>query len=173
MRKISLALYYLFAWHLPTQPMPGWRFAYWLRRLLVKQIFPCCGADVVIKGRAYFGSGANIRLGDRSQLGHCSRIDHDVEIGNDVMMGPDVVIMSISHETARPGIPMIRQGAVQRKPVRIGNDVWIGTRAIILPGVHIFDGAIIGAGSVVTRDVPALAVVGGAPARVIKYRQAA
>jgi acetyltransferase-like isoleucine patch superfamily enzyme len=57
--------------------------------------------------------------------------------------------------------------------VRIGNDVWIGTRAIILPGVQIGDGAIIGAGSVVTRDVPALAVVGGVPARVIKYRQAA
>jgi acetyltransferase-like isoleucine patch superfamily enzyme len=57
--------------------------------------------------------------------------------------------------------------------VRIGNDVWIGTRAIILPGVHVGDGAIIGAGSVVTRDVPALAVVGGVPARVIKQRQAA
>lgn len=173
MRKMALAIYYLLAWHLPTQPMPGWQFAYWLRRRLVKRIFPYCGADVVIKRRAYFGSGASIRLGDRSQLGHCSRIDHDVEIGNDVMMGPDVVIMSISHETARPGIPMIQQGAVERKPVRIGNDVWIGTRAIILPGVRIGDGAIIGAGSVVTRDVPALAVVGGVPARVIKHRQAA
>lgn len=173
MRKTALAIYYLLAWHLPTQPMPGWRFAYWFRRLLVKQIFPYCGADVVIKGGAYFGSGANIRVGDRSQLGHCCRIDHDVEIGNDVMMGPDVVIMSISHETAHPGIPMIRQGAAQRRAVRIGNDVWIGTRAIILPGVQIGDGAIIGAGSVVTRDVPAHAVVGGAPARVIKYRKAA
>lgn len=173
MRTMALAIYYLLAWHLPTQPMPGWRFAYWLRRALVRQIFDHCGSDVVIKRRAYFGSGANIRLGDRSQLGHGSRIDHDVEIGNDVMMGPDVVIMSISHETEHPGVPMIRQGAVQRRAVRIGNDVWIGTRAIILPGVQVGDGAIIGAGSVVTRDVPVLAVVGGVPARVIKYRQAA
>lgn len=56
------------------------------------------------------------------------------------------------------------------RPITIGNDVWIGSRAIILDGVHIGDGAIIGAGSVVTKDVPAYAIVGGVPARVIRYR---
>jgi len=89
------------------------------------------------------------------------------------MMGPDVGIMSNSHKTAYLDIQMVRQGAAHIKPVRIGNDVWIDTRAIILPGVQIGDGAIIGAGSVVTRNIPALAVVAGVPARVVKYRIAA
>ena len=55
--------------------------------------------------------------------------------------------------------------------VEIGNDVWIGARAIIMPGVTVGDGAIIGAGAVVTKDVPSCAIVGGVPARVIKMRK--
>lgn len=56
-------------------------------------------------------------------------------------------------------------------PVTIGNDVWIGMRSIIMPGVNIGDGSVIGAGAVVTKDVPAYAIVGGVPAKVIKYRK--
>ncbi|QKS29784.1 MAG: acyltransferase [Candidatus Accumulibacter similis] len=127
-------------------------------------------SNMIIKRRAYFGSGTHVKLGHGSQLGHGCRIDHDVEIGDDVMMGPDVVVMSNSHEVSRLDLPMIAQGAAPCRPVRIGNDVWIGTRAIILPGVHIDDGAIIAAGSVVTRSVPQYAVVAGVPARVVKFR---
>ena len=65
---------------------------------------------------------------------------------------------------------MNQQGASDFHPVNIGNDVWIGARVTILPGVKIGNGAIIGAGSVVTKDVPDFAIVGGNPARVIKYR---
>ena len=65
---------------------------------------------------------------------------------------------------------MGKQG-MREAEVIIGNDVWIGMRSIIMPGVKIGDGAVIGAGAVVTKDVPDYAIVGGVPARIIKYRK--
>lgn len=150
--------------------MPGWRLGYTLRRFLVKHIFKHCGRDVIIKNNAYFGSGSGVEVGDRSQIGHNSSIDHQVIIGNDVVMGPDVVIMTIGHAYDNPSIPINQQGALPRQPVYIGNDVWIGTRVVILPGVRIGDGAVIGACAVVTKSVPAFAVVAGIPAKVVKWR---
>lgn len=91
-------------------------------------------------------------------------------IGNNVMMGPDVVILTHSHNIDRVDVPMGQQGSWVRK-VTIGNDVWIGMRSIIMPGITIGDGAIIGAGAVVTKDVPDYAVVGGVPARIIRFRK--
>ena len=63
-----------------------------------------------------------------------------------------------------------RESLLPYKPVTIGNDVWIGTRAMILGGVTIGDGAVIGAGAIVTKDVPPFAIVAGVPARIIRYR---
>ena len=74
------------------------------------------------------------------------------------------------HEFKDIRIPVVQQGQRPSEPVRIGNDVWIGIRAIILPGVCILDHAIVGAGAVVTKDVPAYAIVAGSPAHVIRFR---
>lgn len=87
------------------------------------------------------------------------------------MMGPQVFIYTQNHNHDRTDIPMIAQGYEEEKPVVIGDDVWIGSRVTILPGVHIGEGAIIGASSVVTKDVPAYSIVGGNPAKVIKSRK--
>lgn len=86
------------------------------------------------------------------------------------MMGPDVVIMTNSHNFDRIDIPMNAQGSAVPQRVRIGNDVWIGTRVIILPGVTIGNGVIIGAGAVVTKNIPDMAIVGGCPAKIIRFR---
>lgn len=86
------------------------------------------------------------------------------------MMGPEVTILTHTHRIDRTDIPMGQQGSMVSEVV-IGDDVWIGMRAIILPGVRIGSGAVIGAGAVVTKDVPDYAVVGGVPARVIRYRK--
>jgi maltose O-acetyltransferase len=94
-----------------------------------------------------------------------------LKIGDDVMMGPDVVILSSSHDHDRTDIPMRFQGGAPNKLTVIGNDVWIGTRVIIVHGVKIGNGVIIGAGAVVTKDVPDYAVVGGVPAKIIKFRK--
>ena len=74
------------------------------------------------------------------------------------------------HQFSRTDIPMRLQGHRQYQPVLIEDDVWIGARAIILPGLRIGKGAIVGAGSVVTKDVPPYAICVGNPARVIKSR---
>lgn len=87
------------------------------------------------------------------------------------MMGPDVVILGGGHNTHLTDIPMRLQGSPEAKCTIIGNDVWIGTRAILMPGIKIGNGCIIGAGAVVTKDIPDFAVVGGVPAKIIKYRK--
>jgi maltose O-acetyltransferase len=137
MRKLWLLIYYGFAWHLPSRPTPGWKFAYALRRFLVKRIFRSCGEGVIVKRHAYFGEGSTLQVGNRAALGINARIDHDVTIGDDVMIGPDCVIMTISHAFEDPSVPINQQGAAKRMPVWIGRDVFIGTRVIILPGVKI------------------------------------
>ncbi|MCB9159898.1 MAG: CatB-related O-acetyltransferase [Caldilineaceae bacterium] len=86
------------------------------------------------------------------------------------MMAPDVTIVGENHRFDRLDLPMRLQGYQRFPPVRIEDDVWIGARAIILPGVTIGQGAIIGAGAVVTKDVPAYAVCAGNPARVLRLR---
>ena len=86
------------------------------------------------------------------------------------MMGTDVTIITRNHRFDRTDIPMMEQGFEEERPVYIGNDVWIGDRALILPGVHIGDGSIIAAGAVVTKDVPPYSIVAGVPARKIRDR---
>lgn len=80
-------------------------------------------------------------------------------------------MLTSGHEFANIDIPMRLQGRKQEQPIYIADDVWIGARAIIMPGVRVGHGAIIGAGAVVTKDVPEYAVVGGVPAVIIKYRE--
>lgn len=169
-QHIALALYYGFAQWFPTQPAPTYQFGYWLRRKLVKIIFAECGHNVIIKRCAYFGKGIGIRIGNNSQLGTNCVVPADISIGSDVIMGPDVIIYGVSHEFSRLDIPIRLQGATKTRAPSIGDDVWIGTRAIIMPGIRIGSHSIIGAGSIVTHDVPEYAIVAGVPARVIRAR---
>jgi maltose O-acetyltransferase len=119
---------------------------------------------------ANFGFGSEIEIGDNSGLGVNCFIRGQIAIGNDVMMGPDVVIITENHSFDRIDIPIRKQGYSNPEKVTINNDIWIGARVIILPGVDIGSGAIIGAGAVVTKNVPAYAIVGGNPAKIIRYR---
>jgi acetyltransferase-like isoleucine patch superfamily enzyme len=93
----------------------------------------------------------------------------DIQIGSNVMVGPYVMVTSVIHNFADIDIPMKKQG-LSSKPVVIEDDVWIGGHSTILPGVRIGKGAVIGAGSVVTKDVEAFAIQGGVPARKIRSR---
>jgi acetyltransferase-like isoleucine patch superfamily enzyme len=90
-------------------------------------------------------------------------------IGDNSMIAGGVLICGVNHGYAERGVPMRKQPA-NAAPIVIGQDVWVGMGAIILPGVTLGDGSIIGAGAVVTSDVPPGAVVSGVPARLVKHR---
>jgi maltose O-acetyltransferase len=88
-----------------------------------------------------------------------------VEIGDLVRIGHEVMILTVDHEV---GDAVLRCGPHRPAPVRIGNGAWIGSRAILLPGITVGAGAVVAAGAVVSRSVPANTLVGGVPARVIR-----
>ncbi len=127
-----------------------------------------CGKGVNIESGAAFSP--KVTLGDYSGIGINAKIYGTCHIGRYVMMGTDVTIITRNHRFDRTDIPMMEQGFEEERPVYIGNDVWIGDRALILPGVHIGDGSIIAAGAVVTKDVPPYSIVAGVPARKIRDR---
>lgn len=132
--------------------------------------FDSHGKNINIEKGADFGRGTGISIGDNSGIGVRCVVRGPLEMGNDIMMGPDVQIMTGRHNTERTDIPMNQQGFLPDEKVTIKDDVWIGARVIIMPGVTIGKGTIIGAGAVVTKDVPDYAVVAGVPAKVIKFR---
>lgn len=127
------------------------------------------GKNVNIEKGAIFRS--QVSIGDYSGIGVRCEIYGPITIGKYVMMGSEVVVYTQNHATSREDIPMQFQGYTEVKPVTIGDDVWIGRRVIILPGVKIGDGCVIGAGAVVSKDTPPYSVVVGNPARVVKFRK--
>jgi len=127
-----------------------------------------CGTNVNFEKNATFGT--DLVIGSGSGVGINASLAGGVTIGENVMMGPDVIIYTRNHEFGDVSKPMNTQGFSAPKPVVIEDDVWIGGRVIILPGVRVGMGSIIGAGSVVTKDVEKYCIIGGNPAKFIKKR---
>ena len=170
LKAFYLFIYYSICIRLPDAPMPLGRIGAAMRIFICKKLFKKCGSHLRVAPGVSFGSGLNIEIGDNSSLNKDCWIANDTIIGDDVFMGPEIIILSSGHEFTSTNKPMRIQGAPPRKPVIIGNDIWIGTRAIILPGVKIGDHSIIAAGSVVTKDVEPWSIVGGNPAKLIRSR---
>ena len=164
-----------------------------LRRLLYSFLFHEAGGNlrtgvgVVVQGfrnislgsrvglnrhASLYAARGRIRIGSNVFVGDFSSInanDAEVTIGNNVAIAPMVLIQGANHNFDRLDIPIVDQGHTESFVV-IEDNVWIAARCTILPGVRIHSGAVIGAGSVVTRDVPPDTVVAGSPARVIRMR---
>lgn len=165
---IARGIYEYFAKRLPLSYKPGGKFAKRIRYYMAKQFIEECGENVNIEKGAAISS--KVRIGDNSGIGQNAIVSGKTTIGKNVMMGPDCIIYTRNHSFDNLDTPMISQGFNEEREVFIEDDVWIGGRVIILPGRTIKKGAIIGAGSVVTKDVPEFAIVGGNPAKIIKYR---
>ncbi|NQT83761.1 acyltransferase [bacterium] len=120
--------------------------------------------------------GGNIRIGNRVGIGARTTIHaytgNKVDIGNNVLIGPYSYIVGAGlYNTARTDVPIVDQGPDLRGGITVGDNAWLGARAIILDGLTVGNDAIVGAGAVVTRDVPPFAVVAGVPAKVVRNRK--
>lgn len=138
------------------------------KKALMKKMFLSCGEHVHIEAplRANWG-GRFLTIGNGVYVNFNLTLVDDtyITIGDHTMIGPNVTIATANH----PEDPEVRKTGYQYNlPVTIGKNVWIGSGAIILPGVTIGDDSIIGAGSVVTRDIPSGVVAVGNPCKVLR-----
>jgi maltose O-acetyltransferase len=168
-RSIFWILYYMLARHLPSNYAPYSFGSKKIRAFLCKPLFKKFGENVDIGSRVEFFNVRNSEIGDNSGIGAHSSMG-TVKIGNYVMMGTYCLIISQNHRFKNLTVPMSQQGFQEDEPVIIEDDVWIGSRVIILPGIRVGHGSIIGAGAVVTEDVEPYTIIGGNPAKVIGRR---
>jgi acetyltransferase-like isoleucine patch superfamily enzyme len=121
------------------------------------------GSDTGIYHGTFFelGSGARVEIGDYCALvGAILRVESELRIGNYALIAHEVVITDCEI--------IGTERSSSSRPIMIGDDVWIGMRAIILAGVTIGQGAVVGAGAVVSEDVPPMSIVSGNPARIVR-----
>lgn len=133
------------------------------------------GKNSKVHATVILRQGYNIEIGEGCLINHnnvlqAGKVDGKIKIGNYVHTGANVMIIAFNHAFDSRDIPTIKQDYYDADVV-IGDDVWIGGGSIILPGVSIGKGAIIAAGAVVNSDVPEYAIVGGIPAKVLKFRK--
>ena len=161
---------------LPGQMLiAGRRLSRRVRMLLLRPLFRQTGTRFRFDPDGGY-SFSTITVGDDVFLGpgaFLSASESFIRIGNKVMFGPNVTVLGGDHRFDVVGVPMA--DITEKRPqddrgVTIADDVWVGAGAIILNGVSIGQGSVVAAGAVVTRDVPAYAIVGGCPARVIRPR---
>ena len=137
------------------------------REAIIRQLFGHVGKSVCIHSPFHCDFGAQISVGDHF-VGNFNLTILDeapVTIGDHVFIGPNVGIYTVNH-ALRPD--QRNAGIMRSLPIAIGNNVWIGGHTVVMQGVTIGDNTVIGAGSVVTRDIPAGVVAVGSPCRVLR-----
>jgi len=186
---------------LVRNPMITPKYGLLALRLLVRRFLTPTGRRMALDGMLFLGRGVKLEIGKTARvrfgrwvwIGHGTKIrchEGAVRIGDKTVVGQEctisayqrvsigeqcivadrVMLIDFDHNVAEVERPIRRQG-IYKRDVRVGNNVWIGYGAQILRGATVGDNAIIGASAVVTKDVPANAVVAGAPARVIRMRE--
>lgn len=153
----------------------------------IKKVFLNAGSgEIWIGDHVWMNDGTElsasrkITVGDGTTIQRNVTINGNVTIGNECLFAPNVFVSSASHVHDRyPGVSIREQErrisreeflALYDKPIFIGDDVWLGANAVLMPGITVGAHAIVGANAVVTRDVPVGAIVVGSPAKVIKFR---
>lgn len=138
------------------------------RNRILKELIPAGGEGLWIQPPFYCDYGSNIKTGEKVFFNfNCVVLDvMQVNIGNRTLFGPNVQIYTATHPV---NAAERASGLEYARPIDIGEDVWIGGSVVICPGVRIGDRSVIGAGSVVTRDVPADVFAAGNPCKIIRF----
>ena len=171
MKTLFYLLFIIIFSHVPNIQLWRFRPGKFIRRFIALGFLEYCGKNANIEYRCNFANkGKGVRVGHNSGIGVKCQIGPFVTVGNDVMMGPEVVIITANHQFLRTDCTIREQGYQDYKPVVVEDDVWIGQRVMIMPGVTIGKGSIIGAGAVVAKNVPPYSIAVGNPCRVIKSR---
>ena len=157
---LKYAVWSYFASLIPSYQLRSW----YLTQILRYRISP----TAAIHSGCWF-SGFHLSVGDHSVINRKCRLDArgGLSIGANVSISPECYVITASHDPHSPSF----EGATKPMAVVIEDHAWLGVRAIVLPGVTIGRGAIVGAGAVVSRNVPPMAIVAGNPARIIGERQ--
>ena len=167
-RGLALAAYYLLGQRLPERTRPAGEFARRFRARCCRELFAEAGEWINVEPHVDFGTGRHVRLGEGSSIGRDSRVGGLV-VGSRVMIGPELLVITQNHPLAGDGTRWLPDEAAEFRPPRVGDGTWIGARVTLLPGVKIGRYCVIGAGAVVTKDIPDYAVTAGVPARVLRY----
>jgi acetyltransferase-like isoleucine patch superfamily enzyme len=174
-------LFWRYLWHRLLTPA-GWRWRsdgpFFLGKRLELKIEP--RGEIRFGRFVWIGDGTKIRchegfveIGEKTVMGQECTISayQQVRIGSECVIADRAMFIDFDHGMVEVERPIRLQG-IYKRDVEVGNNVWIGYGACILRGVSVGDNAVIGTNSVVTKDVPANAVVGGIPARIIRMREA-
>jgi maltose O-acetyltransferase len=149
----------------------GIKLRFWFWKLLLKENL---GNGVIFGNNVIIGSSKLVKIGQNSRIGGNVLLGFGIggriTIGKDALIAESVVFVNFQHEYRDKTQPYNLQGNIlPYKDTFIGDNVWIGSRVIVMDGIKIGNNAIIGAGAVVTRDVPENTIFAGVPAKLIKY----
>lgn len=165
-KKIWYILYSVTAKKLPKSSYS--KVSMIFRYFFAKKILNKTGKNVNIEKNACFNP--KVSIDDNSGIGISCELYGKVTIGKNVLMGPECVFYTCNHNYCDRNRNIIDQGVSEEKEIIVEDDVWIGRRAIVLPGVKIKKGCVVGAGAVVTKSFPEYSIIGGCPAKIIGKR---
>ena len=118
----------------------------------------------------YISDAKKLRLGTHVRINEHVFLNGEITIGDYVLIAPNVAIYTKSHIHDAIDVPIVSSGTSESKKVVLENNCWLGRNVVVLPGITIGEGAIVGACSVVTKDVAPFTIVGGVPAKLIRHR---
>jgi len=171
MRKLKLIFYYSFIQYLPHSrliPLSN-RLRMWYMAKVLK-VMPF-DKNSKFESGIYISDSRQLKIGKHARINENAFLQGSIQIGDYVMIAPNVSIYSKTHNHHDVKAPMVLSGESETKTVIIEDDVWIGINTVILPGIKIGKGSIVGANSVVTKDVAPYTIVGGVPAKLIRSRR--